>query len=164
METLDLYKILQLDKTASKEEIRVAYRKLVLKYHPDKNKADGAAEMFRAVQIAYDTLSDEQKRHNYDRLDNWNHSVELKDVFFTYQELIIEMCAKYQLSLELKDELISLFNPEDFTKEIEQQNINAIHNKLIDKIWSHGKKYMARKITQNNYYLTSIMEFIIKRL
>jgi len=54
----DYYKILGLSRTASEDEIKKAYRKMALKYHPDKNKNPGAEEKFKEVAEAYDVLHD----------------------------------------------------------------------------------------------------------
>jgi molecular chaperone DnaJ len=63
-----LYDTLGVKKGASAEEIKKAYRKLAAQYHPDKNPGDAAAEeKFKEVQNAYDTLSDAEKRTQYDR-------------------------------------------------------------------------------------------------
>ncbi|CAI9782367.1 unnamed protein product [Fraxinus pennsylvanica] len=62
----DLYKVLGVDRNASQREIQKAFHKLSLKYHPDKNKNKGANEKFAEINNAYDILSDEQKRKNYD--------------------------------------------------------------------------------------------------
>ncbi|XP_031128517.1 dnaJ protein ERDJ3A isoform X1 [Ipomoea triloba] len=64
--TLDPYKVLGVDKNASQREIQKAFHKLSLKYHPDKNKEKGAQEKFSEINNAYDILSDEEKRKNYD--------------------------------------------------------------------------------------------------
>ena len=59
----DYYKILGVNKNASKEEIKKSYRKLAMKYHPDQNKGDKASEeRFKEVNEAYAVLSDEEKR------------------------------------------------------------------------------------------------------
>lgn len=73
MEYKDYYKVLGIDKTASEEEIKKAYRKLAVKYHPDKNKDDKDAEnKFKEVAEAYEVLKDPQKRKKYDALgSNW---------------------------------------------------------------------------------------------
>src|ERR671932_168768 len=63
----DPYKILGVDKKASQEDIKKAYRKLARKYHPDTNKDPGAEERFKAVSEAYDALGDPEKRKRYDR-------------------------------------------------------------------------------------------------
>src|SRR5918997_1250632 len=64
----DYYKILGVDKKASAEDIKKAYRKLARQYHPDRNPGDKAAEeRFKQIQAAYDTLGDEEKRKAYDR-------------------------------------------------------------------------------------------------
>ena len=64
----DLYKVLGVDKKASPEEIKKAYRKLARQYHPDRNPGDAKAEeRFKQVSAAYDVLGDADKRKQYDR-------------------------------------------------------------------------------------------------
>lgn len=64
----DFYEILGVDRTASSDEIKRAYRKMAMKYHPDRNKGDAQAEeKFKEVSEAYSVLSDEQKRQRYDQ-------------------------------------------------------------------------------------------------
>ncbi|KAF3331785.1 dnaJ protein ERDJ3A [Carex littledalei] len=63
---LDPYKVLGVDKNASQRDIQKAFHKLSLQYHPDKNKAKGAQEKFSEINNAYELLSDEEKRKNYD--------------------------------------------------------------------------------------------------
>jgi len=64
----DFYEILGVDKTASQDEIKKAYRKMAHKYHPDKNQGDKVAESkFKEVNNAYETLGNQQKRQQYDR-------------------------------------------------------------------------------------------------
>lgn len=69
MEYKDYYKILGVDRKASDEEIKRAYRKLALKYHPDRNRGDKQAEeRFKEINEAYQVLSDPEKRARYDQL------------------------------------------------------------------------------------------------
>lgn len=63
----DYYEILQINKNANNEEIKKSYRKLALKYHPDKNNDPEAAERFKEIAVAYEILSDKEKREIYDR-------------------------------------------------------------------------------------------------
>src|SRR4051812_49635848 len=63
----DYYKVLGVDRKASQEEIKKAYRKLARKYHPDTNKEPGAEDRFKSISEAYDVLSDPEKRKKYDR-------------------------------------------------------------------------------------------------
>jgi len=66
----DYYKTLGIDKSASKEEIKKAYKKLAMKYHPDRSKEADAEAKFKEINEAKDTLTDDQKRSNYDQYGN----------------------------------------------------------------------------------------------
>ena len=63
------YQILEVDKKASQEAIKSAYRRLAMLYHPDKNQLPEAEELFKAIAEAYAVLSDPSQRKQYD-LDN----------------------------------------------------------------------------------------------
>jgi molecular chaperone DnaJ len=63
----DYYEVLGVSKTASIDDIRRAYRRLARQYHPDVNKEDGAEDRFKEANEAYEVLSDETMRRNYDR-------------------------------------------------------------------------------------------------
>ncbi len=68
MSKKDFYQVLGADKKASADDLKKAYRKLAMQYHPDKNPGDKAAEQkFKEINEAYDVLKDEQKRAAYDR-------------------------------------------------------------------------------------------------
>ncbi|NVP17611.1 J domain-containing protein [Candidatus Gracilibacteria bacterium] len=63
----DLYEVLGVNKNSTPEEIKKAYRKKAMQYHPDRNPGDKSSEeMFKKVNAAYETLSDESKRKQYD--------------------------------------------------------------------------------------------------
>lgn len=69
MEYKDYYKILGVDRKASEDEIKRSYRKLALKYHPDRNQGNQQAEeKFKEINEAYQVLSDAEKRSRYDQL------------------------------------------------------------------------------------------------
>lgn len=63
----DYYKILGIAKNAKDDEVKKAYRKMALRFHPDKNKTIGAEEKFKEVAEAYEVLSDKKKRDIFDR-------------------------------------------------------------------------------------------------
>jgi len=77
--TKDYYKILGIDKKASKDDIKKAYRKLALQYHPDKNSDPDAEAKFKDINEANDVLSDVTKRAKYD------HPTTTKDPFSSFR-------------------------------------------------------------------------------
>lgn len=78
MEYKDYYKTLGVERSASDQEIKKSYRKLAMKFHPDKNPGDTKAEdKFKEINEAYQVLSDPQKRSRYDQLG---------DSYFNYQQ------------------------------------------------------------------------------
>lgn len=80
MEYIDYYKVLGLPKTATKKEIKAAYRKLARKHHPDLNPNNKEAEKkFKAINEANEVLSDPEKRKKYDEFGkDWKHADEFK--------------------------------------------------------------------------------------
>ena len=101
----DYYDVLGVNKSASPEDIKSAYRKLAVKYHPDKNPGDKAAEdKFKEASEAYGILSDKSKKENY---DNFGHAAfenggggqggfggleDLVDqIFLTYSKIFLEI-------------------------------------------------------------------------
>ena len=64
---MDYYEILGVNRTASDQEIKEAYRKLVKQFHPDKNKSEEATHTIRSINEAYEVLSDPVKRSQYDQ-------------------------------------------------------------------------------------------------
>ncbi len=88
----DYYEILEVSRTATKVEIKRAYRKKALQYHPDKNPGDKhAEEMFKLAAEAYEVLSDDEKRARYDRYGHaafenagaggFNGGMDIEDIF-----------------------------------------------------------------------------------
>lgn len=68
-EKIDYYALLEVEKTSSTADIRKAYRKLALKWHPDKNPGEQefATKKFKKISEAYEVLSDDEKRRIYDK-------------------------------------------------------------------------------------------------
>jgi molecular chaperone DnaJ len=79
----DYHQILNVPREASDEEIKKAYRKLALKYHPDRNPHNKEAEeKFKEISEAYEVLSDQEKRFRYERFGNADDSGSIFDFGF----------------------------------------------------------------------------------
>jgi curved DNA-binding protein len=87
----DYYRVLEIEKSASRQQIREAYRRLAFQYHPDRNKGDaGSVEKMKEINEAYAVLSDQEKRERYDGLrreygsyayDRFRQSYSEQDIF-----------------------------------------------------------------------------------
>ncbi|PIE50808.1 MAG: molecular chaperone DnaJ [Flavobacteriales bacterium] len=100
------YYFLGVEENASEEEIKKAYRKLSLKYHPDKNSGDDFfAERFREVKEAYETLIDEEKRKAYDR----GYSLKKKSIRSDFPP-VIKTFSVNKTNVDKGDEVIVKWN------------------------------------------------------
>ena len=95
----DYYEILSIGKTASSEEIKKAYRKVAMQYHPDRNPGDKIAEeKFKEAAEAYEVLSDTEKRGQYDRFGHAGvrgngrgaHAPNMEDIFSQFGDIFGE--------------------------------------------------------------------------
>jgi curved DNA-binding protein len=95
MEEKDYYKILGVNKTATVDDIKKAYRKLAMKYHPDHTKGDkDAEEKFKSISEAYAVLSDKEKRQQYDTYGSagFHQKFSQEDIFrgFDFSDILKE--------------------------------------------------------------------------
>lgn len=130
---VNFYELLKLDKSASSNDIRKAYRRLSLQYHPDKNKDEGAVEIFRKIVAVSEILRDEEKRKRYDLilqngLPDWRQPVyyyrrvrkmtlwELSLFLFallTFGQYLLAWSIYWERKYELEEVLISRFRKKD---------------------------------------------------
>ena len=143
----NLYEILEIPQKASKTEIKKGYKKLILKYHPDKNNQK-TSDKFLEVKNAFDILYDDEKRELYDKYLLFNDSKQLNVFeYFTKKKInsllmnfinsidiekIIKIFAKKKISYDYFENLF-LDSHDNFKKEI--VNINISINFTLKDLW-----------------------------
>jgi len=176
----DYYKILELEASAKLGDVKKSYKRLALKWHPDRNNDPGAEEMFKTIAEAYEVLSDDEKREIYDK----NNDVEFN--FKSPSTVFKELFPKLDLTLlknlsALVKKLLS-FNNMDFKDQIYEilkkiKNISKTDSLFSDLMKDYHqfigqrRKYMSEKtpdliysfnISLEDYYNLTVKETSIQ--
>jgi curved DNA-binding protein CbpA len=122
MENNNLYDILDLNNNATAYQIKKKFKKLALKYHPDKNKEKNANEKFNQIRIAYEILSDSNKKKKYDNMID-SKKKHFTDTIFLFIKEITNPKTIHNM----------MCRP-DIIQDIKDGNINKIAQKMIQKI------------------------------
>jgi DnaJ-class molecular chaperone len=102
----NLYQILEIEENANEEDIKIAYRRLAKKFHPDLNKNDPhAKDKFIELKSAYDTLIDPEKRKIYDQLGYNPKNIDFSDLFNIYDFIRIKELFKSMFGSDFRRNL-----------------------------------------------------------
>src|SRR5882724_4506784 len=136
MAFIDYYKILGLNKNASQEDIKKAYRKLARKYHPDLNPNDKEAnKKFQQINEANEVLSDEANRKKYDQYgEHWEHAEEFEKA----QQARSERSSRQQTEFAGGD-----FDGDDFSDFFQSMFGNSRTNRKSSNVKFKGEDYHA---------------------
>lgn len=142
------YDVLGVQKTATADEIKKAYRTLAFKYHPDRNPGDKAAEeKFKEISTAYDVLGDETKRRNYDLTGSADTSSQYS--YNTYRSS--STAYGYSNPFSDEDTFWSWFAGAQQEAQKRQQEQNYNHNQH-----SYQFHYQRRNFTRSEYFTMAI--------
>ena len=123
---IDPYDILNIPRSSTDDEIKRAYRRLILLYHPDKNKQPDAADKFIEIQTAYDLLKSKSRRDHYDTQTQHDQYVIFKSLYKSlysrYPDYVAHLVKSFYGSYD------------DFECDIDNMNIDNIYNHVIDKL------------------------------
>lgn len=144
---MNFYDVLGIKHDASKNDIKKAYQKLALLFHPDKCIDPNANEKFLEIKTAYEILSNDIRRKEYDGMTG-EQKIKLYEVIKQY---FTEIRPEHS---HIYDYIINFIysNEEEFEKDINSMNIKNIFNKIIDKI---KKTCVEEYITKNYITITS---------
>lgn len=151
---MNFYDVLEIKNNASQGEIKKAYRKLAIKYHPDKCADENSKEKFQEIQTAYEILYDQEKRKEYDGM-----SIEQKmEAYDLIKQYFINIKPQYS---HIYDSLIDTFysNEENiFKSDINTFNIKNIFARIVNKITcdKYNRQISITEISDSEYnlYLT----------
>ena len=146
----DYYFILGIDTTANETQIKTAYRKLALKFHPDKNQGDKLyEERFKVIQEAYETLMNTEKRHEYDIKFRTEKPLKKRDI-----KAEQETVKRYGEELRKKEEEIKIKYKTSAQKVEEEEEIKR-KNELEKRKEEEGKKILS-EIEKHNFVCKEI--------
>ncbi len=145
---MNFYDCLEVPSNASKQEIKQAYCKLVMKYHPDKCSDINSKEKFQEIHTAYEILYDDEKRKEYDEM-----SIEQKArVYDLIKQYFTELKPEYSY---IYDSIIDFIYPEEediFKEDVNTFNIKNIFTRIADKI-NNKHEIKIIRINSKNYDL-----------
>ena len=182
-DTKGYYNLLGVSRNASKEEISKAYKKLALQYHPDRTQDKKSHEMFKKIVDAYEVLSNDDKRKNYDMYGNTNsdifidheklfkkHFDMMKKHFGIFDDIFFEKSFKFDLNKlrEINNQLSNLGqlnnNYSSFSRVEKTTIIDGKKNTSIEEIIDENGKKSKKIITiddkgQKNERIENINNF-----
>ena len=117
----DFYDVLGVEKNASPDELKSAYRKLAVKHHPDKNPGDKVAEdKFKEASEAYGILSDKEKKQNYDNFGHAAFEMEVEDKAVVLVDLVEQI---FQIFLKIFLVILEVVEDQEIEAQITEAQI-----------------------------------------
>lgn len=163
--SMNPYQILNINKNATVDEIKTAYRNLAKQYHPDINQSADAAHKFREIQEAYNQLQSKKAPNSWDIFNNFNNSSLFKDIHITHTITLEEAYSGTELSININNKIIVVAVPMGIENNtaLHVRHIYERHNLIVHiKIANHS----IFKREKHDLYVTIDVDvmFLLKRL
>jgi len=164
----DYYKILGINKTNNQSEIKKAYRKLALQFHPDKNKSDSAESRFKDISEAYAVLSDESKKKLYDKYGEEGLKMGDSDNSNTFSGFNVNQGFRFE-SMDAHNIFSQVFGDGGIhrtfnirTTATARDTVHKIHCSLEDLYTGKSKKMKITKRIQDSKtnYITTVSKIL----
>lgn len=161
----DYYDILGVKKDATKQEIHKAFRQLAKKYHPDKNKDKGATDEFIRIFKAYETLSDENKRKEYDnraseQTGSWTtasssvNDFDINDFFKQYEDQFLKHAHQHQQHHQSHQDMHNNMHHEQF--KFHGVNLDDLFHDIDDDEFSSFGRWFDMPNHNHNHFQQNI--------
>ena len=127
---MNFYEILQIPITATKNDIKKAYHKMAMQYHPDKYSGPNSKEKFIEIKTAYEILYDDKKREQYDNMS----SEERAKTFDLIKQYFTEIRPEYSYVYDIIINMLYEDNEDEFKDDVNEFNIKKIFAKIGERI------------------------------
>jgi DnaJ homolog subfamily C member 9 len=158
--SINPYEILSLEKTATAEQVKLAYRKAALKHHPDKAAEDEkeiAHQKFQEVALAYAILSDERRRKRYDSTGNTSESLDIEDDDFNWTDFFRE-----QTAAMVDGTMIEKIKKEYQGSDEEQEDLLRAYEEFEGDMDAIYEQIMCSNVLEDDERFREILDAAIK--
>jgi len=145
----DYYNILEISNDADNDTIRKAYKKMALKWHPDKNNDMDTTEKFKEISEAYQILIDENKRLLYDNSNKYSNNNFENYEFEDPHQVFSEIVSKFKKTMDIVNNVLDIFDDISYINNIKPEFVDFRQNSFPSIVTS-VEQFISNDFTHNN--------------